>query len=235
MSWKKTLKWLIIFSISMGFLEGAVVVYLRLLYYPEGFSFPLHVIESRTAIVEFLREAATLLMLVSAGMLAGKTGSQRFAWFIFCFGIWDLVYYAVLKIFLNWPPDFFSWDILFLIPVPWTGPVAAPCFLAGTMVIGGAVLSLNKKQITKGEIWLMITGSVIVIYSFIDDYLQYVIRTRSSVWSPVSSQKLFSELEGYVPSQYKWWLFCIGEAFIIYGLFKYLNAAKNRRMLLQEN
>ena len=31
---------LIIFAVSMGFLEAIVVVYIRELYYPDGFRFP---------------------------------------------------------------------------------------------------------------------------------------------------------------------------------------------------
>ena len=34
----------LIFSIAMAYLESAIVVYLRLLYYPEGFFFPIKII-----------------------------------------------------------------------------------------------------------------------------------------------------------------------------------------------
>jgi hypothetical protein len=37
----KTIIWLAVFSMAMGYLESAVVVYLRKLYYPDGFKFPL--------------------------------------------------------------------------------------------------------------------------------------------------------------------------------------------------
>src|SRR4051812_35804258 len=126
----RMLKWLTIFSVAMGYLEGAVVIYLRKLYYPEGFSFPLKVMDASTGAVEFLREAATLFMFLSVAALCGKNLKERFAWFCFCFGVWDLVYYAVLKLALNWPLSWFEWDILFLIPVPWVGPVLAPCIVS---------------------------------------------------------------------------------------------------------
>ena len=32
---------LLLYAVAMGYLEAAVVVYLRAIYYPEGFSFPL--------------------------------------------------------------------------------------------------------------------------------------------------------------------------------------------------
>ena len=93
----KVLIWLTLFSIAMGFMETAIVVYLRELYYPKGFQFPLTVIPSNIALVEFLREAATLIMLIGIGIVAGKNKPQRFAFFIYCFAIWDIFYYVFLK------------------------------------------------------------------------------------------------------------------------------------------
>jgi hypothetical protein len=75
----KTWLWLTVFSVAMGFLETAVVVYLRELYYPAGFAFPLAPIETSVAVTELLREAATLLMLLGVGVLAGRTAVQRFS------------------------------------------------------------------------------------------------------------------------------------------------------------
>jgi hypothetical protein len=45
---------------------------------------------------------------------------------MFVFGIWDLFYYVWLKVCLGWPSSLLTWDVLFLIPVPWVGPVLAP-------------------------------------------------------------------------------------------------------------
>ena len=75
----------------MGFLETSVVVYLRELYYPKGFTFPLVIIPNKIAVVEFWREIATIVMLVGAGIIAGKTRLSRFAYFIIAFAIWDTV------------------------------------------------------------------------------------------------------------------------------------------------
>ena len=103
MSTTKKITWLTLFSIAMGFMETAVVIYLRKIYYPSGFQFPLIPVDTNVALVEFLREAATLIMLLAIGILTGKTASQKFAYFIFCFAIWDIAYYVFLKILLNWP------------------------------------------------------------------------------------------------------------------------------------
>ena len=65
--------WFAFFGIAMAFLESAVVIYLRKIYYPEGFSFPLSPIDSLIGITEILREAATLIMLISIAILIGKS------------------------------------------------------------------------------------------------------------------------------------------------------------------
>src|SRR5580700_10847047 len=119
--------WLTAFSIAMGFLEAAVVIYLRKMYYPNGFHFPLTVVEPDIGLTEFLREAATVIMLLAIGILTGKNTSQKFGIFLFCFAIWDIFYYVFLKMLIGWPASLLDWDILFLIPVPWVGPVLAPC------------------------------------------------------------------------------------------------------------
>jgi hypothetical protein len=96
--------WLGVFAVSMGFLEAIVVVYLRELYYPEGFSFPLNEIPPRILGTEIMREACTLVMLASVAALAGRDKYTRLSCFLFIFGIWDIFYYAGLKLLLGWPP-----------------------------------------------------------------------------------------------------------------------------------
>ena len=52
------------FAIAMAFLESAVVVYLRRLFYPQGFNFPLEgFIEPSILSIEWLRELATIVKL----------------------------------------------------------------------------------------------------------------------------------------------------------------------------
>ena len=37
LNYRQRFLWLAVFAVAMGFLEGIVVVYLRELYYPDGF------------------------------------------------------------------------------------------------------------------------------------------------------------------------------------------------------
>ncbi len=40
----KTILWVTFFSIAFGMVEAAVVIYMRALYFPEGFQFPINAI-----------------------------------------------------------------------------------------------------------------------------------------------------------------------------------------------
>ncbi|MCF7810759.1 hypothetical protein K9N50_07190 [bacterium] len=174
-SLKRKLIWLTIFAITMGYFEAALVEYLRELYYPEGFAFPMREIPLPFLLIEIGREIASIFMLVSVGALAGCCFIDRFAAFMFIFGVWDIVFYAFLRLFENWPPSVFTWDLLFLLPLPWIGPVWAPV-LVSIALIWAAVsiwLRLEKGIIVKptraewiGEI---LAGSIIIA-SFISGF-----------------------------------------------------------------
>ncbi len=108
----------------MAYLESAIVVYLRLLYYPEGFIFPIKIIPNEIFLIELGRELATIFMLASISFLIGARFVDRFSYFLFAFGVWDIFYYVWLKLFINWPDSLLTDDLLFLIPVPWISPCA---------------------------------------------------------------------------------------------------------------
>jgi hypothetical protein len=216
---KRTL-WLIVFSIAMGFLETAVVIYLRLLYYPQGFGFPLVILSPDVGIVEILREAATVIMLLGVGILAGTTPRQRLAYFIMAFAIWDLCYYVFLKVFLDWPESFFTWDILFLIPAPWVGPVLSPVLVCFAMLVFSFLLLRNEYRGVATRIgiqnWtLILLGCLVIVTAWMWDYVSYSGRISDT------PDKAMEVLATYVPQQFNWWLFSVGEILILIGLFLY--------------
>jgi hypothetical protein len=228
----KTLFWLTLFSIAMGFMETAVVVDLRELYYPKGFNFPLMPIAPKIAITEFLREAATVIMLAGIGILAGKNKMQCFAFFVYAFAIWDIFYYVFLKLLLDWPASLFAWDILFLIPVPWVGPVLAPCIVSLTMILlTASILFLQEKgyQVTfeLKEFSLQISGCLIIIGSFLWDYVQA--HTSSQIWMLSTKESLLKDMTNYIPEAYNWWIFWIGEAMIFYGIITFVVRVKTKQ------
>lgn len=206
---KRRVVWLVVFSIAMGFLETAVVVYLRELYYPEGFSFPMVTMNAKVAIIELLREAATVIMLLGVGWLGGQTFNQRFAFFITSFAIWDIFYYVFLKVLLDWPESLFTWDILFLIPVPWIGPVLAPLLICVTMLCLSFVLVVRDGKsptcrLQLKEWTLLIAGSLVVLASWTIDYLSF-----SKGRDPLVAASTF------VPLAYNWYLFGAGELILL--------------------
>ena len=166
--------WLTIYAVAMAYVESAVVVYLRALYYPRGFDFPLAPMPAGMAAIEIGREAATLIMLLG---VAALTSANRWEWFLaFClsFGVWDIFYYAWLWIFVRWPPSLLTWDVLFLIPVPWIAPVLAPLLVSSALVAGSLLLLRLKTQGSRlafsAPVWTMaVVGGFLVLGSFMID------------------------------------------------------------------
>ena len=214
--------WLAVFGITMGLLEAIVVVYLRELYYPGGFGFPLRFIPEQMLRTEILRELATIVMLAALAAIAARTFVLRFAVFLFTFGVWDVFYYVFLKVLLDWPQSFFTWDVLFLIPITWLAPILAPLVCALTM-IGFSVLliALHRQcgEIRIGRIaWLfMAAGAGLIFYTFIGDFAGIVIMGGfvTDLAGLASNSAFQTAVSSFVPVHFDWWLFSAGEALIL--------------------
>jgi len=134
---RRTVAALFLFGISFGYLEAAVVTYLRDIYdpirrqihpgRPAGELFPLITPEqlrnsgaanAKRLLIELGREAATLMMLGSAGLAVSRRPHEWVAACLIAFGVWDISFYVFLRMMIDWPPSLFTWDILFLLPVP---------------------------------------------------------------------------------------------------------------------
>ncbi len=156
----------------MAYLESSIVVYLRELYYPQGFSFPLKEIPPHILFIEIGREAATILMLFAFAKAIGRNRQQVFAYFALNFGIWDIGYYLWLKVLINWPLSILDWDVLFLIPLPWFGPVLAPVTVSIGLILAGYIILRreykNKPVLLKKSDWyLEVIAGLIIIGSFL--------------------------------------------------------------------
>jgi hypothetical protein len=182
-------RWFIVgaFAVAMAWLESATVYYLRTLvdriepYQPN----PLP-IQGVLGQVELLREAATLLMLITVGMLAGKSWRARWGYTALAFGIWDILYYVFLHVMCGWPRSLFDWDVLFLLPLPWWGPVLAPVSVAVLMIVWGTVVTEVRQFIESTsmprKVWgLNATGVALALYIFMSDSLQQMPRLRSGM------------------------------------------------------
>jgi len=224
----KRLLWLTLFSIAMGLLESAVVIYLRELYYPDGFVFPLQIVSRTVAITEFFRELATLIMLMAVGYLTGKNLNQRFACFIYSFAIWDIFYYVFLYFIIGWPSSFLTWDVLFLLPTMWTGPVIAPIITSLNMILLALlILFFNEKKekikLLKRD-WLMLTlGSLIVVAGFVQEFVFYLHNYFS--WTEIilkmfSNNVLIFSMK-FVPQNFPWLTYSVGQGIIFFATICY--------------
>lgn len=135
-------RWAIVvaFAIAMAWVEAASVYYIRALVGRiEPYQANPLPIDGALGYVELWREAATLVMLATLGALAGRTWRGRAGYAALAFGAWDIFYYVFLRIISGWPRTLLDWDILFLLPLPWWGPVLAPVSIAVLMILWGTL------------------------------------------------------------------------------------------------
>jgi hypothetical protein len=209
--------WVILFAIAMGYLETSVVIYLRTIYYPEGFVFPLKVMNQTLAVTEIFREAATIIMITAIGFLASKQRLQKFAWFLMVFGIWDINYYIFLKLLIGWPDSFMTYDILFLIPSIWTGPVLAPVINSFIMIVLATIILFDKNGVQPltrlpAIVWLLlIGGSIIILLAYMKEYVIFIIEYTRPLSRQISLHEYSSELPSkFIPRSFDWLLFLSG-------------------------
>lgn len=132
----------VVFGAAMAWMEAATVVYLRMLVGRIN-PYQLNPLPRHDALgsTELVREAATLAMLVAVGWLAGRNRRARLCYSLIAFGVWDILYYVFLAMIAGWPRSLLDWDVLFLIPLPWWGPVIAPVMIAALMIVGGTLVT----------------------------------------------------------------------------------------------
>lgn len=193
---KETPRWIVvgIYAVAMALVESAVVAYLRALvnvadpYQPTAVEAPAWVIQT-----EIVREAATLVMLAMVGWLAGRSRHSRFGYFLIVFGVWDISYYVFLVPLTGWPRSVMDWDILFLIPLPWWGPVLAPVLVAALMIVAGTLISQFGQE--QRPLWpsrwswrVSLAGAAVALYVFMADAIRVAsegyeaIQTVRPIW-----------------------------------------------------
>ncbi|MEI6124460.1 MAG: hypothetical protein WCQ95_12620 [Bacteroidota bacterium] len=206
-----------LFAVAMGYLESAVVIYIRALYYPEGFAFPMKIISERIMITEFWREAATMIMLVGIALLAGKNAITRFAYFLLAFSVWDIFYYVFLWVLVGWPQSLMTWDVLFFIPTTWIGPVIAPVVNSLTMILlSGVILWPNHHQSVRMGKWvwvLLLLGSVVIVVAYTMEYAQFMLQrfSMAQLWNSSYQTVAMEYATTYVPQRFAWGVFAVGE------------------------
>jgi hypothetical protein len=227
--WKRTVFALFLFGAAFGYLEAAVVSYLRLLHEPArlrfyparppGELFPLLTLDelraagtqqTQTLVTEIGREAATLIMLAAIALAVSHNAGEWAAAFVVAFGVWDITFYLFLKVLLDWPSSLLTWDILFLIPVPWAGPVLAPVMVSLAMIVAGV---WHLRWEAHGEsvhiglaLWTgILAGAAIVVLAFALDYRNV--------------------MSAGLPRPFRWGIFGLG---LLLGIGSYAGAARRQ-------
>ena len=193
-----------IYAIAMGYLEAAVVVYLREVAFRNPAQvFPLRYLEPQFGLLEIGREVGTIVMLLSIGYLAGKSRFQRWMFFIYSFALWDVFYYVFLRILTGWPNSFFSFDVLFLIPVIWISPVLSPILIS--LLLGSSstvMIILTEKyeniRIKFINLGIFALGALAAFYSFTEQIFHILFTVGPK------------GIENFTPKSFDWLSFSIG-------------------------
>jgi hypothetical protein len=205
------------YAAAMAWVEAAVVAYLRIMinridpYQPD----PLPLVGGIGA-TELVREGATLIMLFVVGALAGQARRGRLGFAAAAFGAWDLFYYLFLRIITGWPHSLLSWDILFLIPLPWWGPALAPAAIALLMLAGGTLLALGDRPGNPLRVgwapWASAAaGAALALYCFTED-----------AWGAIRDGA--EEIRRVLPGEFPWPLFLIALALLSVPVLRMVRA-----------
>src|SRR5262249_17578275 len=106
-----------------------------------------------------------------------------------------------LKVMCGWPHSLLDWDVLFLLPLPWWGPVIAPVSIALLMITWGTVVSSwqieRARDASEWKAWgLNILGVVLALYVFMAD-------------SMPGANRGLDALRDVLPQSFNWPLFCL--------------------------
>jgi hypothetical protein len=161
------------------------------------------------------REAATLIMLAAVAWAVARNLRSWVAASALAFGVWDLAFYFWLRVMIGWPASLGTWDILFLLPVPWEAPVAAPAIVALSLAIGGAIALKRPPEMVPKLAWiLLLAGAAVLLVSFMWDWRHWV--------------------QGGMPRGFPWTIFALGELIGIAGFSLGINRRIGSRTAMRE-
>lgn len=220
--------WVVIFGTAFAWVESAVVVYLREIYFGGNFSFPIITgwgekgqwVSDPLMGIEFGREIATIVMLTAVGCVAGKNRLQNFCLFMISFGVWDIFYYVWLRVMVGWPESLMTWDLLFFIPLPWVGPVITPILIALAMILAGSLLYFMDEKGCTLQIhwydWFIELGcGFLMIVAFCWDWKNIVRYPDGNAYTGI-------------PNPFAWWLYL--PAYVLSAIYFVLRFRQNVRV-----
>ena len=229
MSYVKRWGIVFVFALAMAWLESATVVYLRTkinrLEPYQANPLPNFISSGMSwGHIEIAREFATLVMLCAIGWLAGRTLRARWGFAAIAFGVWDICYYIWLHVMYGWPRSLLDWDILFLIPLPWWGPVLAPTLIACLLIVGGTLLSHDAWTLSlRRAPWLLsIVGALLALFVFMADAIAVMDRGADAI-------------RNVLPVWFNWPLFGVALALMASPIVDMVWQAWQRRTRVTQN
>ena len=226
---------LVLLATALGYIEADVVVYLREAIaplrqryfhrtFPQAIREPLPLLnleQLRQAgpptdsflRFEQVREASALAVLIAAAIGLRRRRGEGLAFFLIGFAVWDIFYYVFLKMLIGWPGSLTTWDVLFLIPIPWVAPVWAPLLVSLSMLSGGLLrlfrpTTQRRPAAAAGACLTILAGVALVLISF-------MVRIREAI--------------GALPARFDWPWFLAGWLLGTAGLFWLTGGGSRRR------
>jgi hypothetical protein len=193
----------------MAYVESAVVVYLRRIFGIADLIRSAPRFDPTLGSIELGRELATLVMLAAVARVAGKRLQSSLGFGLFAFGVWDIFYYIWLVLFIGWPRGLLDPDLLFLIPLPWWGPVLSPGLIAVAMAAFGALAVVAEDRglrlrVSALDAALLALGSLAMLYAFMADAIAIL---------PADARRLSS----LRPGSFDWPVFLAGWATAVFA------------------
>jgi hypothetical protein len=153
-----------------------------------------------------------MVMLFAVGVLAGRTWRARIGYAAVAFGVWDIFYYIFLKMMCDWPHSLLDWDILFLLPLPWWGPVLAPVLISLLMILWGTSASqVEGKQtpvLSNWRAWILnFAGVELALHVFMADSL-------------AAAHLGLDAIRTVLPDKFNWPMFCVALALMSAPVFQ---------------
>jgi hypothetical protein len=218
---------IVAFAAAFAYVEAACVVYLRESYGIDDVVRDLPQRADRLTAIEIGREAATIVILLTAACVTGRRLQDRAGYFVLAFGAWDIAYYGWLTLIEGWPRSPLDWDVLFLIPLPWWGPVIAPVMIAAVMCIGGAAAVMQIERgiawrLTRANVALAAIGVSIVLYTFMADAIAAIPDGAAAI-------------NDVRPSAFMWPLFVLGYALLSWAGLRATWPAESRILLVGDS
>ena len=122
-----------------------------------------------------------------------------------------------------------------MVPVTWVGPVIAPVINSLTMILlAFIIIHFTEKngdaKINKYEWMLLITGSLVIMFSYTQEYLSYMLNKFSfaEMLGISGKQEVINYACNFIPKYFNWYIFCLGELMNLSAI--YLFAKNNKKI-----